>query len=101
MSAPLKRVLISVTDKTGLVEFADELVKSGYEIISTGGTAKKLKQTEIPVREGEDITGYPEMLDGRVKTLHPKVFGGLLAIRGNERHRKDMSLHDIQPFDMV
>ena len=101
MSKPLKRVLISVTDKTGIVEFADQLVKSGYEIISTGGTAKKLKQTEIAVKEVEDITGYPEILDGRVKTLHPKVFGGLLSIRGNERHRKDMSTHDIEPIDMV
>jgi phosphoribosylaminoimidazolecarboxamide formyltransferase/IMP cyclohydrolase len=101
MTHPRRRALISVTDKTGIVEFADQLVKSGYEIISTGGTAKKLKQTEIPVREVEDITGYPEILDGRVKTLHPKVFGGLLAIRGNERHRKDMTTHEIEPIDMV
>src|SRR5581483_4524404 len=101
MSTPKKRVLISVTDKTGLVEFADQLVKLGYEIISTGGTAKKLKQTEIAVREVEDVTGYPEILDGRVKTLHPKVFGGLLAIRGNPRHEKDLSTHDIAPIDMV
>lgn len=101
MSKSLKRVLISVTDKTGIVEFADQLVKAGYEIISTGGTAKKLKQTEITVKEVEDITGYPEILDGRVKTLHPKVFGGLLAIRGNERHQKDMSTHDIAPIDML
>jgi phosphoribosylaminoimidazolecarboxamide formyltransferase/IMP cyclohydrolase len=98
---PKKRVLISVTDKTGIVEFADQLIKSGYEIISTGGTAKKLKQTEIPVREVEDLTGYPEILDGRVKTLHPKVFGGLLAIRGNERHRQEMLKHDIEPIDMI
>src|ERR1041385_2365246 len=101
MGAPTKRVLISVTDKTGLVEFADQLVKSGYEIISTGGTAKKLKQGEVPVREVEDITGYPEILDGRVKTLHPKIFGGLLAIRGNPRHQKDMSTHEIEHIDMV
>ncbi len=99
--AARKRVLISVTDKTGLVEFADELVKAGYEIISTGGTAKKLKQAEITVREVEDITGYPEILDGRVKTLHPKVFGGLLAIRGNARHEKDLAIHEIEPIDMV
>ncbi len=101
MSARQKRVLISVTDKTGIVEFADQLIKSGYEIISTGGTAKKLKQCEIPVREVEDITGYPEILDGRVKTLHPKVFGALLAIRDNARHVKDMHTHDIEPIDMV
>lgn len=96
-----KRVLISVTDKTGIVEFADELIKLGYEIISTGGTAKKLKQAEISVREVEDITGYPEILDGRVKTLHPKVFGALLAVRDNERHVKEMSAHDIEPIDIV
>jgi phosphoribosylaminoimidazolecarboxamide formyltransferase / IMP cyclohydrolase len=101
MSAPTRRALISVTDKTGIVEFADELIKNGFEIISTGGTAKKLKQAEITVREVEDITGYPEILDGRVKTLHPKVFGALLAIRGNERHRKDMIKHDIEPIELV
>jgi phosphoribosylaminoimidazolecarboxamide formyltransferase/IMP cyclohydrolase len=101
MPTPQKRCLISVTDKTGIVEFADQLQKHGYEIISTGGTAKKLKQAEITVREVEDITGYPEILDGRVKTLHPKVFGALLAIRDNERHRKDLSAHDIEPIDLV
>ena len=69
MSGPQRRALISVTDKTGIVEFADELIKNGFDIISTGGTAKKLKQAEITVREVEDITGYPEILDGRVKTL--------------------------------
>src|SRR5438477_1761334 len=96
-----KRVLISVTDKAGIVEFAHELTVLGYDIISTGGTAKKLKQAEIPVREVEDVTGYPEILDGRVKTLHPKVFGGLLGIRGNERHRKEMTQHDIAPIDLL
>lgn len=101
MSQPQKRALISVTDKAGIVEFAHALTTFGYEIISTGGTAKKLKQAEINVREVEDITGYPEILDGRVKTLHPKVFGGLLAIRGNERHQKDMTTHEIEPIDMV
>lgn len=101
MSRKQKRALISVTDKAGLVEFSNQLVELGWEIISTGGTAKKLKQAEIPVREVEDITGFPEILDGRVKTLHPKVFGGVLAIRENERHQKDMSAHDIEPIDMV
>lgn len=96
-----KRALISVTDKTGIVEFAHALTEVGWDVISTGGTAKKLKQAEIAVREVEDITGFPEILDGRVKTLHPKVFGGVLAIRGNERHRKDMSSHEIEPIDMV
>ncbi|MFA5974656.1 MAG: bifunctional phosphoribosylaminoimidazolecarboxamide formyltransferase/IMP cyclohydrolase [Elusimicrobiota bacterium] len=101
MSKPQKRVLISVTDKTGIVEFANELRTRGYEIISTGGTAKKLKQAEVPVREVEELTGYPEILDGRVKTLHPKIFGALLAIRGNPRHEKDMAAHDIEAIDMV
>jgi phosphoribosylaminoimidazolecarboxamide formyltransferase/IMP cyclohydrolase len=96
-----KRVLISVTDKTGIVEFASALAAKGWEIISTGGTAKALKQGEVPVREVEELTGYPEILDGRVKTLHPKIFGGLLAIRGNPRHEKDMSKHGIDPIDMV
>src|SRR5258706_9777611 len=101
MTKSQKRVLISVTDKAGIVEFAHGLDKLGYEIISTGGTAKALKQGEIKVREVEDITGYPEILDGRVKTLHPKVFGALLAIRGNERHQKEMTAHDIEPIDLV
>lgn len=96
-----KRALLSVTDKAGIVEFAHELTELGFEIISTGGTAKALKQGEIKVREVEDITGYPEILDGRVKTLHPKVFGALLAIRGNERHQKEMTAHDIEPIDLV
>lgn len=101
MSQVPKRVLMSVTDKTGLVEFANELRNLGYEIISTGGTAKKLKQAEIPVREVQDITGYPEILDGRVKTLHPKIFGALLAIRGNPRHEKDLSAHAIESIDLA
>jgi phosphoribosylaminoimidazolecarboxamide formyltransferase/IMP cyclohydrolase len=101
MGQAKKRVLISVTDKTGIVEFAHELSLKGYEIISTGGTAKALKQGEIAVREVEELTGFPEILDGRVKTLHPKVFGALLGIRGNERHVKDMRDHDIEPIDLV
>src|SRR5260370_2617690 len=101
MTKAHKRVLISVTDKAGIVEFAHGLEELGYEIISTGGTAKALRQGEIKVREVEDITGYPEILDGRVKTLHPKVFGALLAVRGNERHQKEMAAHDIKPIDLV
>src|SRR5262245_24817899 len=101
MGKSQKRVLISLSDKTGLVEFAHGLETLGYEIISTGGTAKALKQAEIKVRQVEDLTGYPEILDGRVKTLHPKVFGGLLAIRGNERHEKEMAAHEIEPIDLV
>src|SRR5438477_2519254 len=101
MSKPQKRALISLSDKTGLVEFAHGLAESEFEIVSTGGTAKALKQGEIPVREVEELTGYPEILEGRVKTLHPKIFGGLLAIRGNPRHEKDMAAHDIAPIDLV
>jgi phosphoribosylaminoimidazolecarboxamide formyltransferase/IMP cyclohydrolase len=101
MASDKKRVLISVTEKAGIVEFSHELEQLGYEIISTGGTAKALKQGEIKVREVEDLTGYPEILDGRVKTLHPKIFGALLAIRGNERHQKDMATHSIEPIDLV
>ncbi len=102
MTSPMpKRVLISVTDKVGIVDFAHELSTLGFEIISTGGTAKALRQAEIKVREVSDLTGYPEILDGRVKTLHPKVFGALLAIRDNERHQKEMADHDIEPIDLV
>jgi phosphoribosylaminoimidazolecarboxamide formyltransferase / IMP cyclohydrolase len=96
-----RRALISVTDKTGIVEFAHELSELGFEIISTGGTAKALRQGEIPVREVEDLTGFPEILDGRVKTLHPKIFGGLLALRDNPRHTQDMQAHDIAPIDVA
>lgn len=101
MNKPSKRVLISVTDKSGIVEFAHELSQRGFEIITTGGTAKALKQGEVPVREVEELTGFPEILDGRVKTLHPKVFGALLGIRANERHQQDMREHDIEPIDLV
>ena len=101
MVTKTKRVLISVTDKTGIVEFAHELSERGYEIISTGGTAKTLKQGEVPVREVEELTGFPEILDGRVKTLHPKVFGALLGLRDNERHQREMADHDIEPIDIV
>ncbi len=101
MSKIQKRCLISVTDKTGIVEFADQLTKMGWEIISTGGTAKALKQGEVSVREVSDITGFPEILDGRVKTLQPQIFGGLLAIRDNPRHVKEMQEHDIAPIDIV
>src|SRR5665213_1270098 len=101
MTSMKKRALISVTDKVGIVEFAHELSRRGYDIISTGGTAKSLKQGEVPVREVEELTGFPEILDGRVKTLHPKVFGALLGLRDNERHRKEMADHDIEPIDLV
>lgn len=97
----VKRVLISVYDKKGIVELADALHKLGIEIISTGGTGKALKEANIPVINISDVTGYPEMLDGRVKTLHPKIHGGILAQRGKEEHIKQLEKHEIQPIDMV
>src|SRR5882762_2252683 len=97
----IRRALISVSDKTGIVDFARELKTFGVEIISTGGTAKALREAGIEVRDVSDITGFPEMLDGRVKTLHPRVHGGLLALRDNPEHVKAMDEHGIEPIDMV
>jgi len=97
----LKRVLISVYDKTGIESFARFLASHGVEIISTGGTAKTLKAADIDVIELSDYTGYPEMLDGRVKTLHPKIHGGLLYVRGNAEHESTAKKHGIKPIDMV
>jgi phosphoribosylaminoimidazolecarboxamide formyltransferase / IMP cyclohydrolase len=97
----IKRALISVSDKTGIVEFARELQHLGVEIISTGGTAKLLKENDIAVIEISEYTGFPEIMDGRVKTLHPKVHGGLLALRDNEAHQKQMRELHIKPIDMV
>ncbi|MDB4793412.1 bifunctional phosphoribosylaminoimidazolecarboxamide formyltransferase/IMP cyclohydrolase [Methylacidiphilales bacterium] len=96
-----KRALLSVSDKTGLVEFAKSLVAAGYELISTGGTSKALREAGLKVADISDITGFPEMLDGRVKTLHPKVHGGLLFLRDNEEHRSQAKAHDIEPIDLV
>jgi len=97
----IKRALISVSDKTGIVEFSEELQKLGVEIISTGGTAKTLGDAGIKVINISDITGFPECLDGRVKTLHPKVHGGLLAIRSNQEHMKQIKELGIDTIDMV
>ena len=97
----VKRALISVSDKTGLVEFAKGLQKLGVEIISTGGTAVLLRSSNIKVQEVSEYTGFPEMLDGRVKTLHPKIHGGLLALRENPEHMKQIATHDIGLIDMV
>jgi len=97
----LKRALISVSDKTGIVEFAKELLSLGIEIISTGGTASLLEKNGVKVTGISDITGFPECLDGRVKTLHPKVHGGLLAIRSNPDHMKQINELGIEPIDMV
>ncbi|AJF07326.1 bifunctional phosphoribosylaminoimidazolecarboxamide formyltransferase/IMP cyclohydrolase [Geoalkalibacter subterraneus] len=97
----IKRALISLSDKTGIVEFARELTAFGVEILSTGGTAKLLRDNGLTVKDVSDFTGFPEMLDGRVKTLHPKVHGGLLGMRDNPEHVAKMKEHGIEPIDMV
>jgi len=101
MSAPIRRALFSVSDKSGLLDFARFLHESGVELISTGGTAKALKAEGLPVKEVAEVTGFPEMLDGRVKTLHPMIHGGLLGIRGNAAHEKTMAEHNIGPIDLI
>ncbi len=98
---PIRRALLSVTDKTGLVEFARVLAGFGAELVSTGGTAKVLREAGLAVKDISELTGFPEMLDGRVKTLHPRVHGGLLFIRGNAEHEAAVATHGIQPIDMV
>jgi phosphoribosylaminoimidazolecarboxamide formyltransferase/IMP cyclohydrolase len=95
------RALISVSDKTGLIEFARALSGHGIELISTGGTAKAIADAGLTVRDVSDLTGFPEMMDGRVKTLHPKVHGGLLAIRDNAEHARAMTEHRIAPIDLL
>ena len=99
--AKIERALLSVTDKTGIVPFAKRLHEMGVELISTGGTAKQLRESDIPVREVAEITGFPEMLDGRVKTIHPKIAGGILAIRDNTEHMRSLAEHQIPPIQMV
>ena len=98
---PVRRALLSVTDKTGLIEFARALASAGVELVSTGGTAKAIREAGLAVRDISDLTGFPEMLDGRVKTLHPKVHGGILHIRGNAEHVAAVKAHAIEPIDMV
>ena len=97
----IRRALISVSDKTGIVDFARELKDFGVELISTGGTARSLREAGIEVRDVSEVTGFPEMMDGRVKTLHPKIHGGLLSIRTNPGHQASMREHSIEPIDMV
>ncbi len=97
----IRRALLSVTDKTGLVEFARALAAHGVELVSTGGTARALREAGLTVRDISDLTGFPEMLDGRVKTLHPKVHGGILHVRGNAEHVAAVEAHAIEPIDMV
>ena len=97
----IKRAIISVTDKKGIVDFATALSRFDVEILSTGGTAKALRQGGIQVTDISEYTGFPEMMDGRVKTLHPKVHGGLLGLRDNPEHVKMMEKHGIKGIDMV
>src|SRR5258705_963889 len=95
------RALLSVSDKTGLIEFAQALSGHGVELVSTGGTAKAIAAAGLKVKDVSELTGFPEMMDGRVKTLHPKVHGGLLAIRDNKEHADAMKSHGIAPIDLL
>ena len=97
----IRRALLSVSDKTGLVEFARALSRLGVELLSTGGTAKALRSAGLEVRDVSDVTGFPEMMDGRVKTLHPRIHGGILAVRDNPEHARALAEHGIEPIDMV
>src|SRR6059036_2802755 len=97
----IQRALISVYDKTGVVEFATELSRLGTEIISTGGTSRLLRSAGVPVREVSNLTGYPEILNGRVKTLHPQIAGGLLAVRENPEHMKQIAENHIALIDLL
>jgi phosphoribosylaminoimidazolecarboxamide formyltransferase/IMP cyclohydrolase len=98
---PIRRALISVSDKTGIADFARVLKTFGVEIISTGGTAQALRDAGIEVRDVSDVTGFPEMMDGRIKTLHPKIHGALLGLRDKAEHVAAMREHGIEPIDMV
>jgi phosphoribosylaminoimidazolecarboxamide formyltransferase/IMP cyclohydrolase len=97
----IRRALVSVSDKSGLAGLSDVLHRLGVELISTGGTANFLRERQIPVIDISEYTGFPEILDGRVKTLHPLVHGGLLAIRGKAAHEQQLAARKIQPIDMV
>ena len=97
----IERALLSVFDKTGLIPFAKTLADAGVELISTGGTAKALRDAGLTVTDLSDYTGFPEMLDGRVKTLHPKIHGGLLHIRDKATHQSTVKEHGIKPIDLV
>jgi phosphoribosylaminoimidazolecarboxamide formyltransferase/IMP cyclohydrolase len=97
----IKRALLSVSDKAGIVGFARKLADKGIEILSTGGTSKILQDNSVPVISVDAFTGHPEIMDGRVKTLHPKIHGGILAIRDNPAHQEQMKKNNIKPIDMV
>ena len=99
--AKIQRALISVSDKDGLLPFAQVLAEAGVEILSTGGTARAMREAGLTVIDVSDYTGFPEMMDGRVKTLHPKVHGGLLHLRGNAEHEAAMDEHGIKPIDLL
>ncbi len=99
--ARIQRALISLSDKSGITDFARELASFGIDFLSTGGTARMLKESGLDVTEVSDYTGFPEMMDGRVKTLHPKIHGALLGLRDNRDHREKMEEHGIVPIDMV
>ena len=97
----IERALVSVSDKAGIVEFAKALADRGVEILSTGGTAKALKDAGVKTVEVSQFTASPEILEGRVKTLHPKIHGGLLFLRGNAEHEEQAKAHGIRPIDLV
>lgn len=97
----IKRALLSVSDKTGIVELGKFLSENGVEIISTGGTMKALRDAGVPVTYVSDVTGFPEIMDGRVKTLNPKIHGAILAVRSNPEHMAALAEHDITPIDLV
>src|SRR3954471_15850096 len=102
MLRPIRRALLSVSDKTGLVDFARELVtKYGVELIATGGTRKALADAGLPVRDISELTGFPEILDGRVKTLHPAIYAGLLAKRDKPEHMRTLAEHELPEIDLV
>src|ERR1700742_3886721 len=98
---PIQRAILSVTDKTGIVDFARGLHELGVELVSTGGTAKLLREAGVTLKDISELTGFPEMLDGRVKTLHPKVHGGILHRRADPVHVSTVAEHDIPAIDMV
>ena len=97
----IKRALLSVSDKTGIVELGNFLSENGVEIISTGGTMKALRAAGVPVTYVSDVTGFPEIMDGRVKTLNPKIHGAILAVRSNPEHMQALAEHNITPIDLV
>ena len=97
----IKRELLSVSDKTGIVELGKFLSEKGVEIISTGGTMKALRDAGVPVTYVSDVTGFPEIMDGRVKTLNPKIHGAILAVRSNPEHMQALAEHNITPIDLV